>query len=410
MRHRSAPPLCVLLAAFCCAGFIADAQATSDGPTTVSFTPAVISAHGGTTTLYFFGSDGNNAHSASFRMRMPVGLAAPVASGNDIAYTPSGCDSSAMTSSNAGTGTLTFQGSMSTTGMTGGCGFSVVLTATQPFNYDSANDSLWSITDGAAHYYPQATLRAVANAPTASIAFAPTSVAFEGASRLTVTIANTDASFALSGVALAITLPVGIVVGSPSDLNSNCGGTASAVAGGSTLGFTGAALTKSGPPGDTCTFSVVVHGIGAGTQTATAQISANEIQTVTKTSALIVATAPTTTTLATACMTTYVDAAPRQPFTLSAAVAGMNPGGSVTFADAELAGTLCGGPVALNAGTASCTTGLLGAGVHRIAANYEPDANHDASYSTFLRVTVLSASDAIFRNGYEADVANCPVE
>lgn len=403
MRHRSATLPCAILAAVCGAGFIVDARAGSDGPTTVTFTPAVVSAHGGTTTLYFFGSDGNNAHSASFRMRMPVGLAAPVASGNDIDYTPSGCSSSAMTSSSAGTGTLTFQGQMSTTGMTGGCGFTVVLTATQPFNYDSANDALWSITDGGAHYYPQATLRAVANAPTASVAFAPSSIAFQGTSNATVTIANADPDFALSGFGLALPLPSGLQVVTSSN---GCGGTDSAVAGGATLGFSGSSLTA----GASCTYSAVVKGVGAGTQNASAQIAANEIQTVTKTSALTVATAPTTTTLATACMTTYVDAAPRQPFTFSAAVAGMDPGGSVVFADLELAGTLCGGPVALNAGTASCATSLLGAGVHEIAANYEPDANHDASYSTFLKVTVLSAVDAIFRNGLEADVANCPIE
>lgn len=410
MRRFFAPLPCASLVAFCCAGFIADAQAGSDGPTIVTFTPATISAHGGTTTLYFFGGDDYGGRSASFRMRMPDGLAAPVDGSGNIIYTPStGCSSAVLTSSSGGTGTLTFMGSM--TGTTGGCGFSVTLTATQAFKYDSANDGLWSVTDGSVHYYPQGTLAAVADAPAISPAFfRPTSIAFQGASRLTVTIANTDASFALSGVALAITLPEGLVVGSPSDLNSNCGGTATAVAGSSTLGFTGAALTKSGLPGDTCTFSLVVQGASAGAKLTSAQVTANEIQAKTQTDTLTVDPAPTTTTLSSACMTTYVDAAPRQPFTLSAAVAGMDPGGSVTFADAELAGTLCGGPVALNDGTASCTTSLLGAGVHKIAANYEPDANHDASYSTFLKVTVLSASDAIFRNGHEADVANCPVE
>ena len=403
MRDCSATLPCAILATICCISFIADAQATSDGPTTVAFTPAVISAHGGTTTLYFFGNDGNNAHSASLRMRMPVGLAAPVTSGNDIDYTPSGCSSSAMTSSSAGTGTLTFQGSMSTSGMTGGCGFTVVLTATQPFNYDSATDSLWSITDGAVHYNPQATLRAVANAPTASIAFAPSSIPFRGTSNATVTIANADPDFPLSGFGLALPLPSGLQVVTSSN---GCGGTDSAAAGGTTLGFSGSSLAVDA----SCTYSAVVQGVGVGAKNVSAQIAANEIQTVTKISALNVATAPTTTTLATACMTTYVDAAPAQPFSMTATVAGTDPTGSVVFADLELAGTLCGGPVALNAGTASCATSLLGAGVHEIAANYEPDANHDASYSTFLKVTVLSAVDAIFRNGLEADVANCPIE
>jgi hypothetical protein len=410
MRHCFASLPRATLVAFCCAGFIADAQAGSDGPTTVTFTPATISAHGGTTTLYFSGGDELGGRSVGFRMRMPDGLAAPVDGSGNIIYIPaSGCRSSSLVSSSGGTGTLTFMGSM--TGTTGGCGFSVVLTATQAFNYDSANDGLWSVTDGSVHYYPQGTLAAVADAPTISPAFfMPTSVAFEGISRLTVTVANTDASFALSGVALAITLPAGLIVGSPSDLNSNCGGTATAVAGSSTLGFTGAALAKSGLQGDTCTFSVVVQGTSAGAKLTSALVTANEIQAKTQTATLTVDPALTATTLSSACMTTYVDAAPAQPFTVSAAVAGMDPSGSVTFADVELVGTLCGGPVALNNGTASCTTSALGAGVHEIGAVYEPDANHNASNSTLLKVTVLSASDAIFRNGHEAEVANCPVE
>jgi len=401
MRHRSVVSSAAICAAFCCAGFIADAHAGSDGPTTVTFTPATISAHGGTATLYFTGGDELGGRSVAFRMRMPTGLTVPLDGAGNIVYSQlSGCRGSSLVSSAGGTGTLTFMGSM--TGTTGGCGFTVLLTATQAFNYDSANDGLWSVTDGGIHYYPQATLRAVANAPTAGVAFAPSSIPFQGMSNLTATIVDADPDYALSGFGLTLPLPAGLQVVTSSN---GCGGTDSAVAGGATLGFSGSSLAV----GASCTYSAIVQGTGAGTKNASAQIAANEIQTVTKTPTLVVTAATTTTALATACMTTFVDAAPAQPFSVAATVAGTDPTGGVTFSD-SVAGTLCGGEVALDAGVASCTTSALAAGAHAISASYNPDANHGASDSTLLTVTVLSASDAIFRNGLETDVANCPVE
>lgn len=400
MRHRSALPPAVIFAALCCAGFIADAHAGSDGPTIVTFTPATISAHGGTTTLYFFGGDDLGGRIAGFKMRMPAGLTVPLDGGGHIIYTPSGCTASTMASSVGGTGNLSFLGSMP--GTSGGCGFRVVLTAAQAFNYDSANDAYWSITDGGVLYHPHATLRAVANAPIANVAFAPSSIPFHGMSNLTATIVNADPDYALSGFGLTLPLPSGLQVVTSSN---GCGGTDSAVAGGAALGFSGSSLAV----GASCTYSATVQGTGAGTKNASAQIAANEIQTVTNTPTLVVTAATTTTALATACMTTFVDAAPAQPFSVAATVAGTDPTGGVTFSD-SVAGTLCGGEVALNAGVASCTTSALAAGAHAISASYNPDANHGASDSTLLTVTVLSASDAIFRNGLEADVANCPVE
>lgn len=406
MRPFSAPLSCAVLVAFCCAGFMVDAWATSDGPTTVTFTPAVISAHGGTTTLYFFGGDDLGGRSTSFRMRMPDGLSAPIDTvNNKVIYTSLGCSTATLVTSADTNGTLTgigvlnFQGTM--TGTTGGCGFKVTLTATKLFNYDTATDTYFQVTDKG-FWDPRATLRAVANAPAASAAFAPSSISFHGFSNLTVTVSNADPDYALSGFGLTIPLPsgLGIVVS-----NNGCGGTDSA-AGGTTLGFSGSSLAVGG----SCTYSATVQGTGAGTKSTSAQIAANEIQTVTKSPALVVTPATTVTSLASACMTTFVDATPPQAFSMSAAVDGIAPTGGVTFSD-SVAGVLCGGSVALDEnGAASCTTNALAAGAHQISASYDPDANHTASTSAFIAVTVLDAIDALFRNDFEGAVTGCPIE
>jgi hypothetical protein len=409
MRPFFAPLPCALLVAFCCFGFMADAQADADGPTFAGFTPAVISAHGGTTTLSFTGGDENNSHSVSFRMRMPDGLSAPIdAANNKVIYTSDGCTSTTLVTSAdtngtlTGTGVLNFQGTM--TGTTGGCGFKVTLTATNLFNYDSANDTYFQATDRGVFYYPHIALRAVANAPTTSAAFAPSSISFHGFSSLTVTIANADPDYALSGFGLTIPLPSGLqVVTSSNDPPGGCAGTD---LGGTTLGFSGSSLAV----GASCTYSAIVQGVGVGTKNANTQIAANEIQTVTKNPALVVTPAATATTLATACMTTFVDAAPAQPFSLTAAVAGIDPTGGVTFSDSAT-GTLCGGSVALDEnGAAACTTNALAAGAHQISASYDPDANHAASTSATIAVTVLDAVDALFRNDFEDALTGCPIE
>lgn len=372
MRRFFAPLSCTLLFAFCCAGFIADAQATTDGFATVSFTPATISAHGGTTTLYFFGGDENHARSSSFRMRMPVGLAAPVDGSGNIIYTASGCSSSAMASSVGGTGTLTFQGSM--TGTTGGCGFKVVLTATQAFNYDSANDSLWTITAGGVFYHPQATLRAVANAPTATFAFAPSSIPFHGMSNATLTIANADPDYALSGFALTLPLPSGLQVVTSSN---GCGGTDSAAPGGAALGFSGSSLAV----GASCTYSAIVQGIGAGTQNASAQIAANEIQTLAKTASLDVSQVAQTIDFPAQGAQTY---SANGTFAI-APPATASSGLAVTYG--SLTPLLC-----TVSGTAVT---MLGAGACTLTADQAGDANYAVAPQATQTVTIGRASQTI---------------
>lgn len=116
----------------------------------------------------------------------------------------------------------------------------------------------------------------------------------------------------------------------------------------------------------------------------------------------------TSTIQSTNCMTTFVE---NQPFTLTARVTGTSPTGSVTFSPLSLCSN-----VAVNAGSATCTTSELttiGGDTednYSLIAIYSGDANNAASVSTPLAVKVLSASDVIYRNSFEADSSSCPVE
>jgi hypothetical protein len=118
----------------------------------------------------------------------------------------------------------------------------------------------------------------------------------------------------------------------------------------------------------------------------------------------------TTTTLATNCMTTFVE---DQPFTMTASVAGAALTGTLSFAT-QTNIVLCGN-VSLVSGSASCTTNALTAvgpadQVYSLKATYSGDANNASSTSGALTLTVLDTSGVVFRNSFEVDSLSCPIE
>ena len=114
--------------------------------------------------------------------------------------------------------------------------------------------------------------------------------------------------------------------------------------------------------------------------------------------------------LTTSCMTTFVE---NQSFTMTAFVSGVAPTGdvSVTTQDNVL---IC-DHVPLSSGSATCTTNSLSAGsvaeqTFDLTASYGGDANNASSTSATLTVVSLNASDVVYRNSFEMDVASCPIE
>jgi hypothetical protein len=110
-------------------------------------------------------------------------------------------------------------------------------------------------------------------APSIAKAFGVSSVALNGTTSLTFTLANPNAT-ALTGVAFTDALPPGLVVNTPNGLAGSCGGgTITAVAGSSSISLVGATLAGNG----NCAFSVNVLGTTSGLKlNTTSAISSNE--------------------------------------------------------------------------------------------------------------------------------------
>jgi hypothetical protein len=107
----------------------------------------------------------------------------------------------------------------------------------------------------------------VPNPPTVSEAFSPSSVGVNAASRLTLTLSNSNA-YALSSLALTDTLPSGLAIQSSPAATTTCGGTLTAS--GSSLSLSGGQLAASG----SCTVSATVASAQSGHFTNTIAVKA----------------------------------------------------------------------------------------------------------------------------------------
>jgi hypothetical protein len=166
-------------------------------------------------------------------------------------------------------------------------------------------------------------------------------------------------------------------------------------------------LDAGSPPSASC--AAVLSGVGSHDITA---IYSGDIDDATSTSdpfSQSVNPMVSTTLLGTNCQTTFVE---NQPFTMIAAVNGFSPTGSVTFSDGG--GVL--GSVPLLTGSAGFTvagfsvTGGMPAQTHALTAGYGGDSQNTKSTSGTLLLTVLSANEAILRNGFDQAVPACPIE
>ena len=82
----------------------------------------------------------------------------------------------------------------------------------------------------------------VINPPTIAKAFGAATIPLNGTTSLTFTLSSTNQNLTLNGVAFTDNLPAGLVVATPSDLSSTCSGTATAVAGSTSVSLSGATL------------------------------------------------------------------------------------------------------------------------------------------------------------------------
>jgi uncharacterized repeat protein (TIGR01451 family) len=91
-------------------------------------------------------------------------------------------------------------------------------------------------------------------AVTVNKTFSPSSMTVGGTSTITITLGNTG-TIAATGTAFTDNLPGGLIVASPSNVATTCGGTASATSGGSTISLGGGTIAASG---GSCTVTAAV--------------------------------------------------------------------------------------------------------------------------------------------------------
>jgi LPXTG-site transpeptidase (sortase) family protein len=187
---------------------------------------------------------------------------------------PSGLTVTSGTSAACGTGTLT-RTSPRTISLSGGtlaasgtCTINVTVTGATAGAYTNTSSSISSTetgpntTGGANVGYGQANLTVI-DPPVIAKSFTANPIFTNGTTTLSFTITNPNTSTALTGVNFSDSLPSGLVVDTPNGLSNTCGGTATAIAGSSTVSLSGVSLAAS----SSCTVSVSVKGTTAGLKT-----------------------------------------------------------------------------------------------------------------------------------------------
>ena len=209
--------------------------------------------------------------------------------------------------------------------------------------------------------------------PTISKSFGAASIPLNGSTSLSFTITNPDPIASLTGVAFTDTLPAGLVIATPNGLTGSCGGgTITATDGSGSASLAGATLAAFA----SCTFSVNVTGITAGTKNNSTTVTSNEGGTGNTATASVTVNVPNPPTIGKSfgSASIVVGASTSLSFTITnpnagAALDGVGfsdtlPAGLVVATPNGLSGTCGGGAIIAAAGTGSVslTAGTLAAG------------------------------------------------
>jgi uncharacterized repeat protein (TIGR01451 family) len=224
---------------------------------TKSFGAASIPVNGTTTVNFSINNPNVVAINGSFTDTLPVGL--QVAATPNITTT---CGVGSVTAV-AGSGTISFSNNLTPVGI---CTISVNITGTVDNNYTNSVSIL--STDAGNGNTSSANLTVI-NPPSITKAFGAASIPLNGTTSLTFTVSSTNQNLTLNGVAFNDNFPAGLIVATPSNLNSTCSGTATAVDGSISVSLSGATLA----PNTSCTVSVNVQGTTAGVKNNSVQAS-----------------------------------------------------------------------------------------------------------------------------------------
>ena len=291
----------------------------------------------GTTTLSFSINNPNVvAINESFTDTLPVGL--------QVAATPNVTNTCGGTvTATAGSGSISFSNNLTPVGV---CTITVNITGTVDNLY---TNSVQILSTDAGNGNTSSANLTVINPPTIAKAFGAATIPLNGTTSLTFTVSSTNQNLTLNGVAFTDNLPAGLVVATPNNLNTTCSGTATAVAGSSSVSLSGASLA----PGASCTVSINVQGTTAGVKNNSVQVTSTNGGTGNTSNASITVVAPPTIAKAFGAASIPLNGSTSLSFTIT------NPNTTVALTGVGFSDTL---PAGLVVSTPNGLTGTCGAG------------------------------------------------
>ena len=223
---------------------------------TKSFNPTTVATNT-PSTITFSITNGNVVPiNSSFTDTLPANLV--------VATTPNVVNNCNGTiTATAGSGSISFSNDLLAIG-----------TCTIQVNVQSAADNTYTnsvtidSTDAGNGNTSSANLTVI-NPPSIAKVFGAATIPLNGTTTLTFTLTSSNVNLTLNGVAFTDSLPAGLVVATPANLNNTCGGTATAANGSSSVSLSGGSLA----PGASCTVSLNVTGTTAGVKNNSVQVS-----------------------------------------------------------------------------------------------------------------------------------------
>ena len=303
---------------------------------TKSFGAASIPVNGTTTVSFSINNPNVVAINESFTDTLPLGL--QVAASPGVVNTCGGTVTAV-----AGSGSISFSNNLTPVGL---CTISVNITGTVDNNY---TNSVQILSTDAGNGNTSSANITVINPPTIAKAFGAATIPLNGTTSLTFTLSSTNANLTINGVAFTDNLPAGLVVATPNGLTSTCSGTATAVAGSSSVSLSGATLA----PAASCTISVNVTGTTAGVKNNSVQVTSTNAGTGNTSNASITVVAPPTIAKVFGAASIPLNGSTSLSFTIT------NPNTTVALTGVGFSDTL---PAGLVVSTPNGLTGTCGAG------------------------------------------------
>jgi len=305
--------------------------------TTKTFGVSTIPINGTTTASFSINNPNVVAINESFTDTLPTGL--------QVAGTPGVTNTCGGTvTATAGTGTISFSNSLAPIGT---CAISVNITGTVDNNY---TNSVQILSTDAGNGNTSSANLTVINPPHIVKAFGAATIPLNGTTGLTFTIdSNSNQNLTTNGAGFTDTLPAGLVVATPPNIGGTCTGTATAVAGASSVSLSGQGLT----PNASCTVSIDVKGTTAGVKNNNVLATSTNAGTGNTGNASIIVVAPPTIAKAFGASSIAVNASTSLTFTLT------NPNTTVALSGVAFSDTL---PAGLVISTPNGLTGSCGSG------------------------------------------------